>query len=153
MELVKIDINTPSHQAAIIELMNDYMLDEMGLGAPMKAGLAEKIIAGLKEQPNYLGFLYFDGKEFVALANCFVAFSTFKAKQLFNIHDYVVHQKYRGKGYGRSFLKAIKDYGAEHDFCKITLEVRHDNPKAQGLYKSLKFEESNPPMYFWSAEL
>ncbi|WP_282038818.1 hypothetical protein [Saccharicrinis aurantiacus] len=39
MELVKVDINTPSHQAAIIELMNDYMLDGMGLGEPMKEGL------------------------------------------------------------------------------------------------------------------
>ncbi|WP_066627363.1 GNAT family N-acetyltransferase [Labilibacter marinus] len=147
--LVKIDIQDETHQQALLSLMNDYMLDDMGLHSPLPEELGVDIINGLKEQNNYLGFLLKYGGEFIALANCFIAFSTFKAKQLINIHDYVVSPKYRGLGAGKALLEKISDYVLTNNYCKITLEVRHDNPKAQNLYNKLGFEECDPPMYFW----
>ena len=53
MELVKIDIQNEIHQQAILMLMNDYMLDEMGRSEALEPDLGERIIAGLKEQNNY----------------------------------------------------------------------------------------------------
>lgn len=153
MELVRIDIHNEKHQQALLFLMNDYMLDEMGIGKALETTLGDRIIIGLKEQNNYLGFLLSVNNEFVGLANCFVAFSTFKAQKLFNIHDYIINKSFRGSGLGRYFLEQIKDYAARNNFCKITLEVRYDNDNAQGLYKSLNFKESEPPMYFWSVEM
>ncbi|MGQ1784660.1 MULTISPECIES: GNAT family N-acetyltransferase [unclassified Saccharicrinis] len=151
--LVIIDIKQKDHQHALLKLMNDYMLDDMGLNSPLPLELGHRIIEGLMSQNNYLGFmLKYQGK-YIALANCFVGFSTFKAKQLINIHDFVVAPECRNIGAGNAFLDLISNFGIEHNYCKITLEVRHDNPKAQRLYKKKGFEECLPPMYFWQKDL
>ncbi len=149
MEFIKIDIQSKEHQEAILSLMNDYMLDKMGVEKQLDPVLGKEIIEGLKVQNNYLGFLVKLDNNFVGLANCFVGFSTFKAKQLVNIHDFVVSPQSRGKGCGRFMLSNIISYAQEMNYAKVTLEVRYDNPNAQSLYKSVGFTECEPPMYFW----
>ncbi len=145
----KIDLNKSEHVDGLLSLMNDYMLDPMGLNAPLDDELAIKIIAGLKVQSNYLGFLVKSDHQFVALANCFVGFSTFKAKQLINIHDFIVTPSHRKNKAGNFLMDSIINYGKNNGFCKVTLEVRDDNVKAQNLYKKTGYKECNPPMYFW----
>ncbi len=144
-----IDLSDNDHINALLSLMNDYMFDDMGLKSQLPSVLGEKIIEGLKRQNNYTGFLLKSKDKYVALANCFIGFSTFKAKQLINIHDFVVTPDFRKKGAGKSLLEFIKSYSKEKDFCKVTLEVRDDNYKAQRLYKNTGFEDCKPPMYFW----
>ncbi len=149
MEFIKIEIQNLEHQQAILSLMNDYMLDKMGVEKELDPELGQEIIAGLKIQNNYVGFLVKHDNAFVGLANCFIGFSTFKAKQLLNIHDFVVTPNSRGLGCGKFMLSNIVSYSKVCNYAKVTLEVRYDNPKAQSLYKSLDFVECDPPMYFW----
>lgn len=149
LAFVEIDLENQEHIDALISLLDSYMRDPMGSNAPMPDGLAPKIIHGLKGYPGYLGFLVKAGDRFAALANCNRNFSTFKAKYLINIHDFVVHPDFRGQGVGRFLLDEIAAYGEKNGYCRLNLEVRHDNIKAQKLYQKAGFEECKPPMYFW----
>lgn len=147
--IVPVDLKNPKHSEALINLLNDYMLDDMGICAPMPEGLAPKIVGGLKDHRAYLGFFVCVGDDFAALANCNLNFSTWRAKPLINIHDFIVSPKFRQRGVGLFLLKSIEKYAMENGFCRINLEVRHDNYKAQNLYKKAGFKECDPNNYFW----
>jgi ribosomal protein S18 acetylase RimI-like enzyme len=148
LSFVIVDLSKELHQKQLIRLLDLYMRDEMGNNAPMSEELAPKILNGLKGYSAYLGFFALVDGQFAALANCNQNFSTFKAKPLINIHDFVVHPDFRGKGVGKFLLDAIADYGKDNGFCRVNLEVRHDNEKAQRLYQKAGFNECQPPMYF-----
>ena len=148
-----IDVNDKQHLQALLSLMNDYMLDDMGLNAELPLELGDRIIKGLQQQNNYMGFLLKEGDLYVALANCFISFSTFKAKQVLNIHDFVVTPGYRRKGAGYTLLNHINDYCKQNNYGKVTLEVRNDNEKAMKLYLKCGFKDCNPRMYFWENTL
>lgn len=149
IEVVKGDINVDNDAKAMLTMLDLYMQDEMGGGRPLQPDIASKNIEMLKQQPNYVFFLAKYEGEVAGVANCFVAFSTFKAKQLINIHDFAVSPHFRRKGIGRAMMQKIFEYARENDFCKVTLEVRNDNYGAQELYKEAGFEECEPPMHFW----
>ncbi len=153
METIQVQLENKAHSEALIYLMNIYMMDPMGGGKPMDESLPSRMLAGLKAQPNYVGFLIKVDNQFVALANCFVNFSTFKAKQLINIHDFIVHPDYRKNGLGETLLGVVADYGRKHNMCRVSLEVREDNDKAQRLYKRVGFEPCKPNMFFWEYNL
>lgn len=141
-------LNT-AHMNAMFEMLDLYMLDPMGKEAPLEDDLKKKIKTGLLAQNNYLFFLVFvDGKA-AGVANCFINYSTFKAKQLINVHDFAVSPCFRRMGIGEKLMQFILDYGHENDFCRVNLEVRDDNLSAQNLYKKLNFKDCKPPMYFW----
>ena len=146
---MQVDLENEAHRAAVVSLLNDYMLDEMGIGEEMPYGLGAKIIEGLKQHKAYIGFLVELEGHFVALANCNLNFSTWKAKPLINIHDFIVSPDFRKRGIGLFLLKAIENFAVENGFCRINLEVRHDNFKAQNLYKKAGFKECDPNNYFW----
>lgn len=149
MKLVQVDLTNEAHSKAVISLLNDYMLDEMGIGEAMPEELGPRIVNGLKVHRAYLGFLVQIENDFAALANCNLNFSTWKAKPLINIHDFIVSPHFRKKGVGLFLLKAIEDYARDNGYCRINLEVRHDNYKAQNLYKKAGFQECDPNNYFW----
>ena len=153
MQLIKVDLNNEKHCSTVLQLLSDYMLDEMGIGEAMPSGLGPKIIEGLKKHSAYLGFLVQYDNHFVGMANCNLVFSTWKAKPLINIHDFVVSPRFRNQGVGLFLLNAISDYAKENGFCRINLEVRNDNYKAQNLYKKAGFSECEPPNYFWEKRL
>jgi ribosomal protein S18 acetylase RimI-like enzyme len=146
---VEIDLYDQEHQTALFKLMNAYRLDPMGSCEAMSLERFSILIKGLKNQANYMGVLVKKENEFIALANCFVNFSTFKMRSLLNIHDFIVLSDYRGKGAGRFLMQSLKQMARKKDYCKITLEVRNDNQTAQNLYLSEGFMECSPAMYFW----
>lgn len=146
---IPIDLNNPTHCNQIIHLLNDYMEDEMGESKSMPPELAPKIIEGLKNHSAYLGFFVCVDNEYVALANCNLNYSTWQAKPLINIHDFIVSPNHRKQGIGEFLLSKIENYANERDYCKLNLEVRIDNQKAQNLYKKGGYSECEPPMLFW----
>ncbi|QGY45045.1 GNAT family N-acetyltransferase [Maribellus comscasis] len=151
--IVQVDLNDRRHCDALLRLLNDYMLDEMGIGEAMPTDLGPKIINGLKNHPAYIGFFVCIDDNFAALANCNLNFSTWKAKPLINIHDFIVCPNYRKLGVGLFLLNEIAVYATEKGYYRINLEVRNDNYKAQNLYRKAGFEECNPPNYFWEKKL
>lgn len=57
--------------------------------------------------------------------------------------------EYRGAGRGRALLRALLDAAAERGAREVFLEVRADNPNAEGLYLSEGFEEiGRRPRYY-----
>ncbi|PCE15359.1 ribosomal-protein-alanine acetyltransferase [Microbacterium sp. SZ1] len=57
--------------------------------------------------------------------------------------------EYRGAGRGRALLRALLDTAAERGAREVFLEVRADNPGAEGLYRSEGFEEiGRRPRYY-----
>ena len=153
LKIIKGDFFLASHVKAIIDLINDYILDDMGGGAPLCRERQQGLILGLQKHPGTHVFLARYKKEFVGLAVCFEGFSTFEAKKLLNIHDLIVMNEYRGRGIGKKILEATEDYARANSFCRLTLEVREDNKKAQKLYLERGIGPKEAPMLFWIKEL
>lgn len=143
------DIHNDKDASAMLKMLDAYMRDPMGGAQSLSEELGAKNITGLRKQCNYVFFLAYCNGELAGVANCFINFSTFKAKQLINIHDFSVDPSFRGKGIGFAMMNSIVDYCKENDLCKITLEVRFDNPVAQNLYQKMGFSAGDPPYHFW----
>lgn len=144
------DYADPVHQKTLIELINHYMADPMGGCEPLSSEQSKNLVEGLSKHPSSFVLFVKVKDTFTGLTTCFVNFSTFKAKPYINIHDIIVRKEYRGKGLGRALLEYVLAYAKEHGYCKVTLEIRDDNAVAQHLYRSLGFEDTQPPMWFWT---
>lgn len=153
MEIIKGDYNNDIHQKNIINLMNEYMMDQMGISKPMPDRIKENLIPQLSDHPAAFTLLAKQDEQYVGLVNCFLGLSTFQARKLINIHDLIVLPAYRDKGIGRLLLRAVEKEAKKLNCCKITLEVRNDNYKAQHLYQSEGYHDGSPPMLFWNKSL
>jgi ribosomal protein S18 acetylase RimI-like enzyme len=152
-EFIKIDLNNSEHCQNLLKLLNDYMEDEIGLGKSMPKTLGPQITNGLKNHPAFIGFFAIINGDYAALANCNINFSSWQAMPLINIHDFVVSPAFRGKGVGLFLLNKIEEYALREGYCRINLEVRHDNLRAQKLYRKAGFDECDPPNFFWEKRL
>ena len=147
------DFENPKHLSALAELLNMYMVDPMG-DAPILNKIHQlRLVDGLSNHPSSLVLFEFLDEEIVAIAVCFINFSTFKVKSYLNVHDFFVHPEYRAKGLGNKLMQELISISKERNYCKITLEVREDNSTAQSIYKKYGFDECEPNMYFWTKNL
>jgi len=133
------DLSLPTHQQAVVDLIDAYSRDPMGDEKPLPDDVKQRLIPGLREHPTTIIYLAYDGDQPIGIAMCFRGFSTFAAKPLINIHDLAVLPGYRGKGIGRQLLLAVADHGRKIGGCKLTLETQEHNYTAQKLYKSVGF--------------
>ena len=152
-QFVEVDLNNENHCAQLLRLLNEYMEDEMGFGKSMPKELGPKIIQGLNNHLAYIGFFVCIENEFAALANCNLNFSSWQAKPIINIHDFIVSPNFRKQGVGLFLLDEIAKHAKGKGYCRINLEVRHDNIKAQDLYRKSGFVECDPPNYFWERKI
>jgi len=111
------------------------------------------LIPGLVKHGGARVFLAYDNETPVGVAICLVGFSSFRAKPLVNIHDIAVSPEARGQGVGRQLLVAVEADARALGCAKVTLEVRSDNVRAMGLYRSVGFQPSEPETLFWSQRL
>jgi ribosomal protein S18 acetylase RimI-like enzyme len=139
IQIVEADLRLAEHQEAVLAMVDAYSRDAMGKAKPLDPGVRARLIPGLQKQPTTLIFLAFDGDRPVGAAVCFIGFSTFAAKPLINIHDFVVLPASRGKGVGRRLLDAVEGKARELGCCKLTLEVMDNNHRALGMYQAAGF--------------
>ena len=149
----KCNFAIPEHCKDFLELLKAYMTDPMGDAKPLSASQEKELIMGLSSHPS--SFVLFASNEGVrvAMASCFINFSTFKVKPYTYLHDIIVYKNYRNLGIGKALLEEIIRMAEEEGHCKVTLEVREDNASAQQLYKELGFADCKPPMWFWTKNL
>ncbi len=147
------DLDNTDHQAAIVELLDMYCRDDFGDGKPLTADARQGLIPGLLRHGGGRVFLAYEDEQPLGMAICLVGFSSFRGKLLVNIHDIAVRPDARGKGIGRKLLEAVEADARALGCCKVTLEVRSDNHRAMGLYRSVGFEPSQPETFFWSRKL
>jgi ribosomal protein S18 acetylase RimI-like enzyme len=139
--VIEANLADPCHQEAIVEMLNAYARDPMGTGQELSAEVRTRLIPGLQQHPTTLVWLAFHGSTPVGIAVCFQGFSTFAARPLLNIHDLAVHPEYRGRSVGRQLLEQVEMKGRALGCCKLTLEVREDNHRAQRLYQNVGFSD------------
>jgi GNAT superfamily N-acetyltransferase len=132
----------PLHQQAILALLQAYALDPMGDGKPLAVDVQQRLIPGLREHPTTLVVLAFAGKQPVGMAVCFRGFSTFAARPLLNIHDFVVLEQYRGQGIGRRIMDEVEAQARTLGCCKLTLETQENNHRARAFYEAFGFTRS-----------
>ena len=147
------DLTNPTHQAAIIDLLDMYCRDNFGDCRPLTDDARKNLIPGMIKHGGARVFLAVDGDQPLGMALCFLGFSSFRAMPLLNIHDIAVSPAARGQGIGRKLLAAVEAEARALGCCKVTLEVRSDNTRAMGLYQSVGFKSSEPETYFWSQML
>jgi len=147
------DFENPVHLTVLADLLNMYMADPMGDSPQLNKLQQLRLVDGLANHPSSLVLFEIFDEKIVGLATCFINFSTFKVKPYLNIHDFFVHPDYRGKGLAKKLMEELISISEERKYCKINLEVREDNRAAQGLYRSMGFEECKPNMFFWTKAL
>jgi len=140
IRIVEADLSLPVHQEAVLAMVDAYSRDAMGDGKPLDQDVRTRLIPGLMRHPTTLIFLAFDGEQPIGAAVCFIGFSSFAAKPLINIHDFVVVSASRGKGIGRRLLNAVEAKARELGCCKLTLEVMDKNHQAVRMYQAAGFE-------------
>jgi len=146
------DLYSPTDAATIVALTDDYAQDAMGGGKPLSNHVKANMVPGMQATPGTLVIIAeYEGTP-VGLANCFTAYSTFRAKPLINIHDLCVHHDWRSKGVGSILLDAVADEARRRGCCKVTLEVREDNP-ARRLYERNGYKSEPVTMWFLSKDL
>jgi ribosomal protein S18 acetylase RimI-like enzyme len=150
-QIVDGNLNNQDHADALVRLINAYKEDPMG-GAESKlsSGQALQLIESLRVHPTSVILFCKWREQLVGTAVCFRGFSTFLVKPLLNIHDLIVLPEYRKRGAGRLLMEACTSKARASGCCKVTLEVRADNVKAQALYRSLGFSAGAHPMEFWT---
>jgi ribosomal protein S18 acetylase RimI-like enzyme len=151
VRLIEADYNDAAQCSDIAFLTNAYAMDEMGGAEPLPETVLNRMIEGLRDTPGAFTLLAYIEDQPVGIANCFIGFSTFEAKRLINIHDLAVIPEVRGKGIGTALLEAVQRKARTLKCCKLTLEVRDDNP-AIDLYERFGFENGEPGMRFMTKE-
>lgn len=133
------ELGDPSDAAAVVALLDAYARDPMGDAQGLPRAAREPLVPGLRAFPGCVVLLAGRGADAVGLAVCFPGFSTFRARPLLNIHDLAVLPAHRGQGVGARLLAAVEAEARRRDCCKLTLEVREDNPRARALYARCGF--------------
>ncbi len=151
IRLIEADYSDSSHCSDIAFLTNCYAKDEMGGAEPLPEPVLNRMIEGLKATPGAFTLLAYWKDKPVGIANCFIGFSTFEAKRLINIHDLAVVTEMRGRGIGTGLLEAVQKKARSLKCCKLTLEVRDDNPAIE-LYERFGFDNGEPGMRFMTKE-
>lgn len=138
-QIRRVDYRSPTDSAALVQLLNMYALDPMGGGEPLADGVKAGLCHDLADMPNAVSFIAWRGVTPVGLINCFIAYSTFKAKPLLNVHDIAVDPKHRGKGIAHALLAAAQTEAIQRGCCKMTLEVLSGNTRATATYEHFGF--------------
>ncbi len=146
----RVDYQNPDDCRDLICMLSEYAQHDMGHDPPE----LEKLPQRLSEFSTAFSILaYEEGlPQPIGLVNCFFGFSTFKSRRLVNIHDVIVTATHRGKGVAADLLKAVQRVAAEHDCCRLTLEVYTNNTSAMHAYQKYGFsgDPEHPEVDVWS---
>ncbi|MGF1737023.1 N-acetyltransferase family protein [Photobacterium satsumensis] len=129
-------IDTESHEQSdqLEALFAEYI-------ATLSVSIEPHVVTQLFQLPYFHGFICFVDNEPAAFAVCFESYSTYKAKKILNIHDFMVSAHFRGQGVGKALLNGIEQYCIANEYLKITLEVDDDNSVAKKLYSACGYED------------
>ncbi|CAN5352699.1 GNAT family N-acetyltransferase [soil metagenome] len=139
IEIRRADYHDARDARAITLLLDEYARDPMGGGAAIDPAALDRLVHELAQRPTALSILALVDGTPAGLANAFEGFSTFRARPLLNIHDFMVSRPYRKLGIARSLLAELERVSRERGCCKLTLEVLTGNLPARALYASAGF--------------
>lgn len=85
------------------------------------------IIHGIKDNDQLVGFVWFFRR-------------VDSDKDIIHINHFVIHEKYRGFGLGRSLIDSVESYAKKHDIKEIELMVTKENKDTVSFYNNRNFE-------------
>jgi GNAT superfamily N-acetyltransferase len=157
LSIVVADYRDPCDAADAVALLDAYARDPMGGGEPLRDEVKARLAGDLAANSHAFSLLARLDDQAVGLANCFMAYSTFAAAPLVNIHDLAVLPGYRGKGIGKALLGAVEVEALKRGACKITLEVLSGNPArhlyAREGYGDYQLDPATGHALFWQKRL
>ncbi len=130
-----VDFDDRGDMRRYLELLDAYARDPMGAARPLDDEVKSRLARELPGHPTVHGLFAEQDGLAVGFATCFTAYSTFRARPLLNIHDIAVLPQWRGYGIADALLAGIEKCARELGCCRITLEVRDDNPRARRVYE------------------
>lgn len=133
------DYQATTDAESVVSLMNHYAQDPMGGGQALADDVKNALVAEMAKVPGAFSVLATVNGQAAGLINCFMGFSTFKAKPLINIHDVIVHEDFRGLSLSQLMLVKVEEIARVRGCCKITLEVLQGNKVAQSAYIKFGF--------------
>lgn len=151
--VLRADLNDPRHGDDLLAMLDHYARHPMGQSAPLADDVRARLIPALRDHPTTVALLAYDGAAPVGVALCFLAFSSFRARPILNIHDFAVHEDARGQGVGRQLMEAVFEAARQLGCCRVTLEVAVENEPAKRLYLRTGFEPGDPQtsaQWFWT---
>ncbi|MCB1802059.1 MAG: GNAT family N-acetyltransferase [Gammaproteobacteria bacterium] len=137
------DLNDTRDLTDYLAMLDAYASDPMGAGRRIDAGVLQQLADQLPSLAGFHALLARRDGEAVGFATCLLAYSTFRARHLLNIHDIAVVSKWRGQGVAYAMLIEIERLAMSLDCCAVTLEVREDNVRAQALYRRFGFTRAS----------
>ena len=156
--ITQADLKNECHANAYLALMSHYASDPMGGGEDLSDYAKQNLVSALLKRSDVVIVLIFKESEPVALLTAIEGFSTFACKPLFNIHDVVVMEGFRGLGLSGMLFSEIEKIAKQRDYCKITLEVLAGNEVAKNAYTKQGFSDyqldpSHGSALFWTKSL
>ncbi|MCD4721249.1 MAG: GNAT family N-acetyltransferase [Desulfobacula sp.] len=140
-EIFEANLDLTLHSQAVLELLNAYAADPMGVGKPLTQDVLKELIPGLQHHPTTIIFIAFHDNKAAGIVTCFKGFSTFQARPMINISDFYLHPDYRGLKIGQRLLAIVEKKAIELSCCKITLEIQENNIRAMQIYKAAGFNQ------------
>lgn len=135
----RVDYRATADRAPLIELLDGYARDPLGGATPLAQEVRQRLCDDLAAHPLAASFIAWRDGQALGLANTFLAYSTFKARPLLNVHDLAVRADSRGRGIGQALLAACEAHAREQGCCKLTLEVLSGNTRALRSYDCFGF--------------
>lgn len=156
--VVQVDYSNSQQGSDLVALLDSYARDPMGGGEPLGQWVKNNLIAELSRRDFGLSLIAYVNNEPAGLLNAFEGFSTFACKPLFNVHDIIVLERFRGLQLSQLLLQELETIACAKGCFKITLEVLEGNNIAQRAYQKAGFAgyELDPQMgkaMFWQKKL
>lgn len=140
VNIVPVDYRNADQTKTLMALLNRYAQDAMGGGRSLPETTLAALPEKLAELPGAFSLIAYVDDQPAGFTNCFMGFSTFKAKPLVNIHDLAVDPEFRGQGLSLKLLDAVETEARQRGCCKVTLEVLSGNEVAKQAYLKAGFE-------------
>ncbi len=139
IDIRPVDFSQADDVDRYLDLLDAYARDPMGIGRPLPPAKRYRLASDLAKNPATHCLLAEHEDLAIGVATCFLGYSTFQARPLLNIHDLAVLPEWRGRRVAAKLLDAIAELATTLDCCRVTLEVREDNPRALQAYRRAGF--------------
>lgn len=154
INIVLVDYSNPQQGSDLVLLLDSYARDPMGGGEPLSQFVKDNLVVELSKRAFGLSLIAYVDNQPAGLLNAFEGFSTFACKPLYNVHDIIVIEQFRGLQLSQLLLQELERIARAKGCCKITLEVLEGNSIAQRAYQKSGFAgyELDPKMgraMFW----
>lgn len=138
--IYKADLSNAFDAQVVIEMVQCLAGDEISGHMQLSEEVTNKLIPALQKYSNAFAILAVVDGNAAGMSLCFESLSSFKARPIVNIHDFVVKNDFRRLGLAKGLLKATQQEAENRGACKLTLEVLEGNVLAQNLYKNFGFK-------------